>query len=223
MKDYIIAISREYGSGGRDVGKILAEELGLKYFDNEIMHMAAEKSGMCEDFIEKSSERVPNNFLLNIFRMSLSKPVFGIHSGFNSHVAATSTYEKLNSDKLFQVQSSIIREIAEQGRCVIVGRCAAYVLRDNPNLISVFIRGAFEDRVKRAVETYDRTEKDAAEDVKMIDKHRANYYKTYTNRQWGATDNYDLMVNTSCTGMYGAASVVKAAVDARTAKNKETM
>lgn len=215
MKNCIIAISREYGSGGRDIGKLLADKIGLPYFDKEIMHLAAEKSGMPMDLIEKSGESISSKFLLDLYRLSLSIPPSRIHSGFNSYLVATSNYKQHNADKLFQIQATVIREIASSGGCVIVGRCAGYILRDNPNLLSIFIRGKFEDRVQRAVETYERPNKNAAEDVKRIDKHRANHYELYTNRKWGVADNYDLVINTSYTGIAGAVSVIKAMTETK--------
>jgi len=215
MKHYIVTISREYGSGGRDVGRMLADELGLPLFDKEIMNMAIEKSGLPADFIEKKSESVSSKFMLNLLRLSLNVPNVRVPSGFNSHTVATAKHTKLDADYLFNVQSSIIKEIAGLGGCVIVGRCAGYILRDFPNRLSVFIRGNFEDRVRRTIETYNMPKKDAAANVKKIDKHRANHYKLYAKQQWGATDNYDLVINTSYTCIAGAVNVIKATLDTR--------
>ena len=221
MKNYIITISREYGSGGRDVGKILADDLGLPYFDKEILHLAAEKSGMGLDFIEKSEERVPSKLLLNLHRLSLLAPISRVPSGFNSYAALSPAHASHDSEKLYHLQSSVIKEIAESGGCVIVGRCASHVLRDYPNLLSVFIRSHPEDRVQRAIETYDRPQKNAANDLRRIDKHRANHYELFTGRKWGAVDNYDLVVNTSYTGIHGAVDVIKTMV--ATQSNNENL
>ena len=217
MKNIIITISREYGSGGRDVGRILAGELGLPIFDKEIIHMAMEKSGMSEDFVAKHGESVPSKFRQNLQRLSLNVPNIRIPSGYNSAVAMSRTAgasnnNQSNADKLFFAQSSVIKEIAGMGGCVIVGRCANYILKEHPNLLSVFIRGNLDDRMNRAVETYGMTEKDAAREVVKIDKHRANYYKFYTDKVWGAVDNYDLVINTSYTDICGAVGVIKAMV-----------
>jgi cytidylate kinase len=218
MKNYIVTISREFGSGGRDVGKMLADELGLPCFDKEIMHIAAEKSGMAVDFIEKSSESVSSKFLLNLNRLSLRMPAYRLptrYSSFNIATAHPSHNGQPDIDKLFLIQSAVIKEIADSGGGVIIGRCAGYVLKDFPRLLSVFVRGNFEDRVSRAVEVYKRPEKKAAVDVKKIDKHRANYYKTFTGRQWGNTCNYDLVVNTSYTGIPGAAKIIKTMLETK--------
>jgi len=200
----IITISREYGSGGRDIGKMLADELGLPFYDKEIMHMAAEKSGMSQDFIEKSGESIPSTFLHN-----LKYTVYA--SSFDS----IALYDAPVTDKLFQVQASVIKEIASQGGCVIVGRCADYILRGNPDLFTIFIRGELEDRVRYAVEHYNLSNEKATERVKKIDKHRTNYYKYYTTRQWGSVNNYDLVINTSFTGISGAVPVIKTMLDVR--------
>ena len=128
-------------------------------------------------------------------------------------IAAHSSIAKNDADRLFRIQSAAIREIAASGGCVIVGRCAGYILREHPNLLSVFIRGRFNDRVWRAVQTYKHAEKTAARDVRKIDKHRANFYKYYTEQRWGATDNYDLVINSSCSSIPGAVTVIKALCD----------
>jgi cytidylate kinase len=219
MKDCIITISREFGSGGRDVGKLIAEELGLPIYDKEIMHMATEKSGLPSDFAEKSGESVSSRFMLNLRRLSMNVPAMRVPSGYNSQVAAsavTAVGNKPDQDKLYIAQTAVIREIAEQGGCVIVGRCAGYVLRKHPKLLSVFIRGNIDCRVRRAVEIYGLSEKNAVDEVRKIDKHRANYYKHYTERQWGSVRNYDLVVNTSYTDIPGAAEVIKTMVQRRT-------
>jgi len=210
----IITISREYGSGGRDVGRLLAEELGLPVFDKEIMSMAMEKSGMSADVIEKRSESISSKFLANLRRLSLSVPNTRVPSGFNSYALATSANKMIDDDRLFHSQAAAIREIAGQGGCVIVGRCASHILRQHPDLLAVFISGEFDCRVRRTVETYNMPEKNAADNVKKIDRHRANHYKLYTGQNWGGIENYDLVVNTSYSGIDGAVAVIKAMLDA---------
>ena len=222
MTDSIITISREYGSGGRDIGRLLAEELCLPLFDKEIMHMAIERSGMSADFVERRGEKVPSQFLQHLQRLSSSVPAVRVPSGYTSlamvnAASGNSPIARNDADRLFHTQSSAIREIAASGGCVIVGRCAGYILRDNPNLLSVFVRGKFDDRVRRSVQTYDHAEKNAAGDVKRIDRHRANFYKYYSDQKWGATDNYDLVINTSFSGIPGAVTVIKSMLDAKRA------
>jgi cytidylate kinase len=197
MDKYIITISREYGSGGRRIGELLAKDLGIPFFDKEIIQMAAEKSGMSAGFIENSDESIPNTFLHNLK-----------YSGYSSY-DSISFYDTPVTDKVFLAQSAAIKELAAQGSCVIVGRCADYILRDDPALVAIFVRGSLEDRVRHAVEHYGLPSQNAIEKIKKIDKSRTNYYKYYTNRQWGIIDNFDLVINTSFTGVDGAVAVIK--------------
>ena len=197
MDKYIITISREYGSGGRHIGELLAKEFDIPFYDKEIIHMAAEKSGMSAGFIEKSDESIPNTFLHNL--------KYSAYSSYDS----ISYYDSPITDKVFLAQSAIIKELAQQGGCVIVGRCADYILRNDPDLVAVFIRGSLENRIRHAVEHYGLPKDHAAERIKKIDKSRINYYKYYTSRQWGSIENYDLVVNSSFTGIGGAVSVIK--------------
>ncbi|MCL2402128.1 MAG: cytidylate kinase-like family protein [Oscillospiraceae bacterium] len=201
MDNYIVTISREYGSGGRQVGELLAKELGIPFYDREILQMSAEKSGMSADFLEKRDEVIQNTFLHNL-----------MHATYPNIEAY---YETPITDKVFQAQSSVIRDIAAQGSCVIVGRCADYVLRDNPSLVTVFVRAALEDRIRQATAHYDMPPDKAAERIKKIDKQRANYYKYYTTRQWGSMSNFDLIINSSFTGIDGAVAVIKTMLEGK--------
>ena len=196
MEKLIITISREYGSGGRDIGESLASELGIPFFDKDIIQMVAEKSGLSAGFIEKSDENLPNTFLHNL--------KYSAYSTYD----AISFYDTPVTDKVFLAQSAVIKDLAAQGSCVIVGRCADYILREEPGLVTTFIRGRLEDRVARAVERYGLPNEKPAEKIRKIDKSRTNYYKYYTNRQWGSIDNFDLAVNTSFTGIEGAVAVI---------------
>ena len=197
MEKNIVTISREYGSGGRQVGSLLAKELGIPFYDKDIIQMAAEKSGLSAGFIEKSDESIPNTFLHNLN--------YSAYSGYD----AVSYYDTPITDRVFLAQSDVIKELASQGSCIIVGRCAHYILRNEPGLVSVFIRSKLEDRVRHAVEHYDLPPHNAIDSIKRIDKKRINYYKYYTSRQWGSIEYYDLVINTSYTGIFGAVAVIK--------------
>lgn len=212
MKNCVIAISREYGSGGRDVGRLIAEDLGLPVYDKEIMHMAAQQSGLPATYVEKKGESIPSKFLLSLKRFSLTVPSARIPSSYNSLSVAN---KRLDEDHLFYIQQKVIQDLASQGGCVIIGRCAGFILRSHPHLLSVFIRGDFDDRVRRTIETYNQSEKNAADTVRKIEKHRANYYKLHANQQWGIATNYDLVINTSYTGIQGAAKVIETMVEAK--------
>ena len=215
----IIAISREYGTGGRDIGRLLASELGIPLFDKEIQALAMERSNMSEAFIEKHNESVPSKLKLNLQRLSLNVPA-RIPTGPKSHhmsayAALRNNEVRTNEDQLFQLKVSIVKEIASQGSCVIVGRCASWVLQHHPDLLSVFIRADIDQRVRRSIHTYGNPADTALADVKQIDKRRANYYKMHTGQTWGALKNYDLVVNSTYTGIEGAVQVIKATIDNR--------
>ncbi|MDR3209643.1 MAG: cytidylate kinase-like family protein [Oscillospiraceae bacterium] len=197
MGKFVIAISREYGSGGREIGRRLAERLGVGAYDKELIAMTADKSGLSTGYVASSEENVTNHFLLG-----------GSFAGFNSFDSIV-YYDTPTTDKMFIAQSDAIRELAERGSCVIVGRCADYVLRGEPGLVRVFIRAEREERVARAVAEYSLPQKEAEAYVKKTDKSRANYYKFYTNRTWGDPAHEDLVVNSSFTGVDGAVSVIE--------------
>jgi len=207
MDEFIITISREYGSGGRYVGELLAKELDIPFYDKEIIQMVAKKSGLSEGFIEKSEETLPNTFLHNL--------KYSAYSTYDS----IAFYDTPVTDKVFLAQSAVIKELASQGSCVIVGRCADYILRDDPRLVTIFIRAGLEDKVNRAVEYYSLSSEKAPERIRKIDKSRRNYYKYYTNRQWGSFENFDLAINTTFTGVEGAVSVIATMLRGKSACN----
>jgi len=180
-KHKIITISRQYGSGGRIVGKLLAERLGIPFYDNEIISLAAEKTGLSKECFVNAEETSTGNLLLSLTTLTPSVESFGL---------------PLN-EKIFLVQSQVIKEVAEKGSCVIVGRSADYILSETENCINVFLQADLKDRIDRAVAQYDLPEKNAEAAVIKTDKRRANYYNYFTGLKWGAADNYDLILNTS--------------------------
>ncbi|MBR2831940.1 MAG: cytidylate kinase-like family protein [Oscillospiraceae bacterium] len=197
MSNTIITISREFGSGGRLVGEKLAQVLGIPFYDSAIIEMAAEKSGLSPSFIEQNEEHIPNSFLFNLSASALSsyKPSL--------------QYDTPINDKTFFAQSAVVRELAAQGSCVIVGRCADYVLREEPGLVRIFVCAEAEDRKKRAVENYGLDSATIDSRLKKIDKARANYYKFYTGENWGGIHEHDLIINTSFIGVDGAVEVIR--------------
>ena len=192
MEKYIVTISREFGSGGRLIGEELARRLGVPFYDKNIIQMAAEKSGLSYDFIEKNEEK-SGAPLYTI-------PVAAAFAGYT----AMGYIDTPVNDKTFLAQTEVIREVARKSSCVIVGRCADYILRDEPGLVRVFISGKLEDRIRRAVEKYGFASEGAQEKIRKIDKSRANYYRYYTDQNWGSVHNYDITLNTSFTGIDGA-------------------
>ncbi|SHI23612.1 Cytidylate kinase [Sporobacter termitidis DSM 10068] len=196
MDKFIITISREFGSGGRLIGEKLAARLGVEFYDKSIIQMAAERSGLSYKFIEQNEENLTSSLLFN-FPAAASYTNFKTAAYFDTPV----------NDKTFLAQTEVIRELAKSS-CIIVGRCADYILRDDPALVRLFITAGFDDRVRRAIEEYRFPSEGAEEKIRKIDKSRANYYKYYTGQPWGSMHNYDLIVNSSFTGVFGAVAVV---------------
>lgn len=195
MSNLIITISREFACGGRIIGEKLAAALGIAFYDKTIIEMAAEKSGLSAEFIEQSEEKASNSFLFNLATTAHSSSSFVLQ------------YDTPVNDKAFFAQASVIRELADRDSCVIVGRCADHILREQSNLVKLFIHGNMEDRIKNAI-NYGAPEHGVADRVKKFDKSRANYYKYYTGEPWGAVKNYDLAINSSFTGTDGAVAVI---------------
>lgn len=202
----IITITREFGTGARVIGREVAALLGYGYYDRALIEMAAEKSGLSEEVIERAEEKASNSFLYN-----LATAAYIVSD-------MTAEYAMPVNDRAFMVQSDVIQDIARSGNGVIVGRCADYVLRDHPNLLRVFIYADKADRVNRIVNEYGQDPKNAESVLNKIDKGRANYHKFYTGLNWRAMENYDLCINTSKTGIQGAVMAIKAAAEAKFGK-----
>ncbi|MEG1646534.1 MAG: cytidylate kinase-like family protein [Clostridia bacterium] len=186
MEKFVITIGRQYGSGGREVGKKLAEKLGVKYYDKELIALSAENTGLEKEYIEEYDE----------------KPVSKISSMFAYGANTTGYYMPVYNvpiinDRLFYAQMDVIRGLAEKEACVIVGRCADYILRDIPNVFSVFLHANLADRIKRLTEEYQVESKNIERYIAKYDKKRSMYYYNYTDKEWGKCDSYDMSFNTS--------------------------
>lgn len=196
MKKTIITISRQFGSGGREIGQRLAKELEIPFYDKELIEIAAKQSGIDSELFEEERYHTSRGFyLLGAINYTLGSPI-------------SSIAEMSLNDRLFFVQSEAIKNIAEQGSCVLIGRCADYVLNDMEHL-SVFIHADMESRKKRAVHSYEADETDIEASIEKIDKRRANYYNYYTDRIWGAADNYDIVLNSDKFGIDGCVKLLK--------------
>jgi len=196
----IITISREYGSGGRVIGKKIAENLGYEFYDSKIIDMAAEESGLSPDFIKKTEQNIASGWLYNLL---LGTSFAGTTAGAGPQQIANHTLPL--ADQVFNAERKIILDIAKKP-CVIVGRCADYILRtsqevDSKDLLNLFIYADLDDKIKRTMERYDLDEKTAKKTVISVDKRRANHYNTFTEDSWGDRKNYDLLVNTSTLGI----------------------
>lgn len=195
--DTIITISRQYGSGGRFIGRKLAEALDIPFYDKELITMSAEESGMSKEIFEKADEKAANSLLY-----TLSMNAYLLHG-------MAGVPDLPLNDKVFLVQSEVIRKLAAKGPCVIVGRCADYVLRENPNCVNVYIYSDMEDRVSRATTYYNLSADRAQEQIQKTDKKRATYYNFYTNLKWGRAENYDLSLNSAKIGVDGCVEVIR--------------
>lgn len=186
-KKYVITIGRQYGSGGREIGRLIADVLGIKYYDKELLTESAKVAGVKPELFEAADERTPS-FFSNLWSFNL-----GFNSG--SYLIGNTP---LSDENIYRAQSNVMKNIAEQSSCVIVGRSADYVLRENPNLISVFIHASIESRIIRIM---NRTDIDSAEKAREIaekkDKLRASYYNFYTDKTWGSSMSYDLSIDSS--------------------------
>lgn len=196
-KKIIITIGRQFGSGGRYVGRLLAEKLDIPFYDKELLSEAAKQSGICEEIMEEHDER-PTRSLL-----------FSLVTGMQHHVGTGSFYMDMPlNHRIFLAQFDAIRKLAGEGSCVIVGRCADYVLRDDPDTVSVFVKADMPSKIARAVKYYG-VEEDKAEDrIRKADKQRASYYNYYATATWGDVENYDLVVDTGVLGVEGAVELI---------------
>ncbi len=199
----LVTISREFGSGGRVIGRIVAEKMNLPFYDKEIIDMAVEKSGLSREVIETAELRAKSSLSYSF----ASAMTFG--EGFIAEPLSM-------NEKLFITQFDVIRQIGETGEGVIIGRCADYVLRDLPGVTNVFIYAEFEDRVKRCIDIYGEDPETIESKIKDYDKARANYYNYHTSQKWGKCSNYNLAINSSYISDEQAADLIVTYMKTRT-------
>jgi len=185
MGKHIITIGRQFGSNGREIGHRLADKMGIPFYDKEILNVTAKNSGMSEMILKSLDEKPSKSFLYSLVMDPYSY-------GFNS-----AGYQVNLNQQAFQATYDTIKKIAEDGPCVIVGRCADYALRDNPNLVRMFIHAPLEDRIRTVANRFNLTEEKARTQINKEDKGRASYYNYFTSKKWGSIDSYDLFVNSS--------------------------
>ena len=187
VKDHVvITVSREYGSGGRYVGRLIADKLGIKFYDKEIITKLAETTGLSEEYIENNEQKRDASAILNN----------GFYMGLD------------NADELFVKETELIKELAAKDSCVIIGRCADFILKDEKNVIKVFVYSGMEDKIKRATQIYGYEEDKAKKEIERIDKLRANHYKHYTDKDWKDFNNYDICINSDLLGVEKSADVI---------------
>lgn len=197
-KRLIITIGRQYGSGGAEVGKLLSKELGISCYDKNILRMNSDESGIKESYFHLNDERAGDKLLYRIVSSlvpEMKAPSFGS--------------DLVSADNLFRFQSEVIRKLAAEESCIIIGRCADYVLGEADGLVRVFLYADMEARIERikAKQLYD--DKDVVKNIRRIDKERRDYHRYYTGRSWEDVENYDLMLNTSRLGIEGTVKTIK--------------
>ena len=186
MNQYVITIGRQFGSGGRSIGEKLAKKLGVNFYDKELISIAAKESGMSPEVFEGVDEKATNSLLY-----SLSMGMYSFGSGLPA------MGDLPVNDKLYLLQHRIIKDIAEKESCVIVGRCADYVLRDNPKRVSLFIYADMEYRKEQSIQKHGIDAAHAEHIINKTDKNRANYYSFYSGQKWGMVENFDLCIDSS--------------------------
>ena len=193
---FIINIGRSLGSGGRAIGHILAKDFGIAYYDREILNLAAKESGFCAEVFERNDEK-------NRFLRTLGNIIPFIGGG------ATYYDNELSNENLFRIQSEAIRKAAADHSCIFIGRCADYVLRDNPRCVNVFITANMEDRIASVMKWNNCTAEKAQEIIEKGDSERASFYNFYSSGTWGAASTYHLCINSSVLGIEETAVLIK--------------
>lgn len=197
-KTYVIAIGRQFGCGGREIGQLIAKGLGVAYYDKELLSEAAKSSGVNEDFFEAADERSPRFF----------SSLWSFNLGYNTGAYFIGD-TPLSDDSIYRAQSEVMTQLADRGPCVIVGRTADYLLRDHCKVMSVFVHSSIEDRVQRIMSRGDaKTEKEAREKAEKKNKLRAEYYNFYTDKKWGDAASYDLSIDASLLGTQATAMFI---------------
>ncbi len=198
----IITIGRQSGSGGREIGEKLAKELGISFYDKELLDHAANHSGICRELFENHDEKPTNSFLYSLVMDTYS---FGYSSaGFT---------DMPMNHKIFLAQFEAIKKLAEEGPCVMVGRCADYALADNPNLLSIFVHADMDWRINRISAKYLKSAKEAKDLIQKTDKSRSSYYNYYTNKKWGDASSYNLCIDSSRLGVDGTVRMLMSTLE----------
>ena len=196
---FVITIGRQFGSCGKEIGQELAKRFGITFYDKELISLASKESGLCQEFFEKADEKNSGN-LLQAFAAGFTFGPFQYN-------------DFLSNDKLFQIQSDVIRKVAGEHSCVIVGRCADYILRDNKRCINVFVHADIEERVKTVMNRQHRAAQEARELIRKMDKTRPNYYNFYSDKEWGVASSYHLSVDSGLLGVHKTVDFIQKFVE----------
>lgn len=196
MKNYVITIARGFGSGGKTIGRLLAQRLDIDYYDNDLIRLASEESGINLELFGKADEQVKTNLFKRYNR------------AYGSKILPPDSDEFVSSDNLFNYQAKIIRDLADKQNCIIIGRCGDYILKDRENAIRLFVYADPKTCIKNVVDMYGVSPKEAHERIVSLDRARAAYYKYYTGKNWDDVRNYDLCINTSSIGFEKAVDII---------------
>ena len=204
MGHTVITIARQYGSVGKTIGKMLAEDLGIHFYNREILRMASDESGINEQLFGQVDERVKTNLLYRIAKRIR-----------NEEVLPPDSDDFLSTNNLFNYQAKVIRQLADEESCVIIGRCADYVLQDYDNVVSVFIHGPYDFCLEQAMKVNAKSESEMRKYMEKRDKYRGEYYKYYTGKDWFDARNYHLCLDSSKLGFDGCVEAIKAYMKVR--------
>jgi cytidylate kinase len=204
VERYVITIARGYGSGGRTIGKMLSERLEIPYYDRELLRLASDDSGINQNLFAKADEKLKKTLLFKIAK-----------NVYKGELIPPDSDDFVSNDNLFNYQAKIIKKLADSESCVVIGRCADYVLRDYKNVVKVFVHAPLEKCIATLREMTSRSDKEIEKQIHSIDKHRAEYYKYYTGRDWEDAKNYDLCLNSSHLVFEKCVDIVKAYIDIR--------
>ncbi|MBQ6671043.1 MAG: cytidylate kinase-like family protein [Firmicutes bacterium] len=190
MGNKIITVSRQFGSGGRTIGRMVAEKLGIPCYDQELIEKIAKESGLAEEYVEERGEHMPSS------------------SWIANALAVRSVSGMINEDQLWSSQCKVIFDIADQGPCVIIGRCADHILKGKHDLITVFIHAPMEKRAERIINVYGEKNVSIEKRINDKDKRRKAYYQLYTDSEWGAATNYDITLNSASIGFEKCVDII---------------
>ena len=198
----IITIGRQFGSAGREIGYKVAEDLGIKLYDREMLDRAAKESGICQELFETHDEKPTNSFLYSL-----------VMDTYSLGYSARSYADMPINHKVFLAQFDAIKKIADEGPCILVGRCADYALEEYDNVLSVFIHADLDSRIRRIARIYDLTDAKAKELILKTDKKRSSYYNYYSNKKWGSAESYHMCLDSSVLGISGTAEAIEKLVE----------
>ena len=188
---FVINVGRQLGSGGREISAELAKRLDISYYDKELLNVASEESGLCKEFFEKADEKASQ---------PLTGGLFGLRFPFSGN-STVNTMNYLSNDALFQIQSDAIRKLADEKSCLFIGRCADYILRENPRCVNIFISASLPFRIERIARLDGISAAKAEEKINHVEKRRAEFYNYYSNKRWGAAESYHLCIDSSVLGI----------------------